>query len=77
MSRLISAGAVIELVIRSVNGSLYMLLTVEFSRVVAMAKNKSKKIIQLSMDEHLLERIDATASIVAKSRAAFIRGARC
>ena len=77
MNRLISAGAVIELVIRSVNGSLYMLLTVEFSRVVAMAKNKSKKIIQLSMDEHLLERIDATAGIVAKSRAAFIRAARC
>jgi hypothetical protein len=49
----------------------------EFNRLIAMAKNKSKKIIkvQVPMDEDLLERIDATAGIVAESRAAFIRAA--
>ena len=40
-----------------------------------MAKSKRKKIIQVPMDEDLLERIDATAGIVAESRAAFIRTA--
>lgn len=49
----------------------------EFNRLIAMAKNKSKKIIkvQVSMEEDLLKRIDATAGIVAESRAAFIRAA--
>ena len=40
-----------------------------------MAKNKSNKIIQVPMEEELLKRIDATAGIVAESRAAFIREA--
>jgi hypothetical protein len=40
-----------------------------------MAKNKSKKIIQVSIEEDLLKRIDATAGVVAESRAAFIREA--
>jgi hypothetical protein len=42
---------------------------------IAMARNKTKKIIQVPMDEDLLERIDTTAGIVAESRAAFIRTA--
>jgi hypothetical protein len=40
-----------------------------------MAKSKSKKIIQVPMDDRLLKQIDATAGIVAESRAAFIREA--
>jgi hypothetical protein len=40
-----------------------------------MRKNKTKKIIQVPMEEDLLKRIDATAGIVAESRAAFIRAA--
>jgi hypothetical protein len=40
-----------------------------------MAKHKSNKIIQVPMEEGLLKRIDATAGIVAESRAAFIREA--
>lgn len=36
---------------------------------------KSSKIIQVPMDEELLKQIDATAGIVAESRAAFIREA--
>jgi len=40
-----------------------------------MIKGKSKRIIQVPMDEELLKRIDATAGIVAESRAAFIRAA--
>lgn len=34
---------------------------------------KSSKIIQVPMDEELLNQIDATAGVVAESRAAFIR----
>jgi metal-responsive CopG/Arc/MetJ family transcriptional regulator len=40
-----------------------------------MAKNKSKKIIQVPIDDDLLKRIDTTAGVVAESRAAFIREA--
>ncbi len=40
-----------------------------------MAKRKSKQIIQVPMEEELLNQIDATAGIVAESRAAFIREA--
>ena len=40
-----------------------------------MAKGKANKIIQVPMEEELLKRIDATAGIVAESRAAFIREA--
>jgi hypothetical protein len=40
-----------------------------------MAKRKRKHIIQVPMEEELLKRIDATAGIVAESRAAFIREA--
>jgi metal-responsive CopG/Arc/MetJ family transcriptional regulator len=40
-----------------------------------MDKNKVKKIIQVPMEDELLERIDATAGVVAESRAAFIREA--
>ncbi len=40
-----------------------------------MVKSKAKKIIQVPMEAELLERIDATAGIVAESRAAFIREA--
>jgi len=40
-----------------------------------MVKSKSNKIIQVPMEEGLLKRIDATAGIVAESRAAFIREA--
>jgi hypothetical protein len=40
-----------------------------------MAKRKSTKIIQVPMEEELLNRIDATAGVVAESRAAFIREA--
>ncbi|MBI2088626.1 MAG: hypothetical protein HYT78_07760 [Deltaproteobacteria bacterium] len=40
-----------------------------------MAKSKAKKIIQVPIEDELLERIDATAGIVAESRAAFIREA--
>ena len=40
-----------------------------------MAKGKVHKIIQVPMEEDLLKRIDATAGIVAESRAAFIREA--
>jgi metal-responsive CopG/Arc/MetJ family transcriptional regulator len=36
---------------------------------------KSKKIIQVPIEDDLLERIDATAGVVAESRAAFIREA--
>ena len=40
-----------------------------------MAKNKRKKIIQVPIEDDLLKRIDATAGVVAESRAAFIRAA--
>jgi hypothetical protein len=40
-----------------------------------MAKIKGKKIIQVPIEDELLERIDATAGVVAESRAAFIREA--
>jgi hypothetical protein len=40
-----------------------------------MAKNKSKKIIQVPIEDDLLKRIDASAGVVAESRAAFIREA--
>jgi metal-responsive CopG/Arc/MetJ family transcriptional regulator len=40
-----------------------------------MAKSKAKKIIQVPIDDELLERIDASAGVVAESRAAFIREA--
>ena len=40
-----------------------------------MAKTKSKKIIQVPIEDDLLERIDASAGVVAESRAAFIREA--
>ena len=40
-----------------------------------MRKNRSSKIIQVPMEEDLLKQIDAIASIVAESRAAFIREA--
>ena len=40
-----------------------------------MAKSKGKKIIQVPIEDDLLKRIDATAGIVAESRAAFIREA--
>jgi len=40
-----------------------------------MGKGKGNKIIQMLMEEELLKRIDASAGIVAKSRAAFIRKA--
>jgi hypothetical protein len=40
-----------------------------------MAKKRSKKIIQIPMEDDLLKRIDATAGVVAESRASFIREA--
>lgn len=40
-----------------------------------MPKSKSNKIVQVPMEDELLKRIDATAGIVAESRAAFIREA--
>ena len=40
-----------------------------------MVKSKGNKIVQVPMEEELLNRIDATAGIVAESRAAFIREA--
>lgn len=40
-----------------------------------MANSKSKKIIQVPIEDDLLKRIDATAGVVAESRAAFIREA--
>ena len=40
-----------------------------------MAKSKAHRIIQVPMQEELLRQIDATAGIVAESRAAFIREA--
>ena len=40
-----------------------------------MARNTPKKIIQVPIDDDLLRRIDATAGIVAESRASFIREA--
>ena len=40
-----------------------------------MAKSKGKKIIQVPIEDDLLKRIDATAGMVAESRAAFIREA--
>ena len=40
-----------------------------------MAKSKAKKIIQVPIEDDLLEHIDATAGVVAESRAAFIREA--
>lgn len=40
-----------------------------------MVKNKTRKIIQVPMEEELLKKIDATAGIVAESRSAFIREA--
>lgn len=40
-----------------------------------MAKTKTKKIIQVPIEDELLQRIDATAGVVAESRAAFIREA--
>lgn len=38
-----------------------------------MGKSKAKKIIQVQIEDDLLERIDATAGVVAESRAVFIR----
>lgn len=38
-------------------------------------KRKANKIIQVPMEEELLSQIDATAGIVAESRAVFIREA--
>ena len=43
--------------------------------VCAMVKSKAKKIIQVPIEDELLARIDATAGVVAESRAAFIREA--
>ena len=40
-----------------------------------MERNKRKKIIQVSIEDDLLRRIDATAGAVAGSHAAFIREA--
>jgi len=40
-----------------------------------MARTKAKKIIQVPIEDDLLKRIDATAGVVAESRAAFIREA--
>jgi metal-responsive CopG/Arc/MetJ family transcriptional regulator len=40
-----------------------------------MARSKTNRIIQVPMEEELLKQIDATAGIVAESRAAFIREA--
>jgi metal-responsive CopG/Arc/MetJ family transcriptional regulator len=40
-----------------------------------MAKRKNNKIIQVPLKEELLNQIDATAGVVAGSRAAFIREA--
>ena len=40
-----------------------------------MATSKSKKVIQVPIEDDLLKRIDATAGVVAESRAAFIRAA--
>jgi hypothetical protein len=40
-----------------------------------MAKKKKKEIIQVPIEDDLLKRIDATAGVVAESRAAFIREA--
>jgi len=50
---LISKGAVIELVPRSVNVQSYAFSIMEFSSLIAMAKNKSKKIMQAPMDEEI------------------------
>ena len=38
-----------------------------------MAKHKSKKTIQMPIDDELLKRIDLTAGVLAESSAAFIR----
>ena len=40
-----------------------------------MAKVNPKKIIQVTIEDDLLERIDSTAGVVAESRAVFIREA--
>ena len=40
-----------------------------------MAKPKRKKVIKVPIEDALLKRIDATAGVVAESRAAFIRTA--
>lgn len=40
-----------------------------------MAKRRGKRIIQVPIDEDLLKHLDATAGVVAESRAAFIREA--
>ena len=40
-----------------------------------MAKGRTKRIIQVPIDEDLLKHIDVTAGVVAESRAAFIREA--
>ena len=40
-----------------------------------MAKSKRKRIIQVPIEDDLLKRIDASAGVVAGSRAAFIREA--
>jgi hypothetical protein len=40
-----------------------------------MAKKKGKRIIQVPIEDDLLKRIDASAGVVAESRAAFIRQA--
>lgn len=40
-----------------------------------MVKSRAKKIIQVPIEDDLLESIDATAGMVAESRAAFIREA--
>ena len=37
--------------------------------------SKGKKVIQVPIEDDLLKRIDATAAVVAESRAAFIRKA--
>ncbi len=40
-----------------------------------MPRSRTNRIIQVPMEEELLKQIDATAGIVAESRAAFIREA--
>ncbi len=41
--------------------------------VFIVGKRKAKKIIQVPIEDELLERIDATAGVIAESRATFIR----
>ena len=40
-----------------------------------MTKNKRKKIMQVQIEDNLLKRVDASAGVVAESRAAVIRTA--